>query len=49
MICLQRPTHLKLEIAKIDLSKDQFDKLQYWKENLGQSSIYIDVPSVENL
>ncbi|KNE94284.1 hypothetical protein PSTG_12310 [Puccinia striiformis f. sp. tritici PST-78] len=41
-----RPTSIKLETVTIDLSKDQFDKLHYWLDDLGRwaNTVLIDPP-----
>ncbi|PLW23851.1 hypothetical protein PCANC_25981 [Puccinia coronata f. sp. avenae] len=42
-----RRTSIKLETVTIDLSKDQFDRLQYWIDDLGRwaNSLFIDSPA----
>ncbi|KAA1129630.1 autophagy- protein 2 [Puccinia graminis f. sp. tritici] len=42
---LRKPSSLKLENVTIDLSKDQFDRLQYWIDDLGRWANDLFAPS----
>ncbi|WAR64129.1 hypothetical protein PtB15_16B289 [Puccinia triticina] len=40
-----RPTSFKLETVTIDFSKDQFDRLQYWVDDLGRWATALSIAS----
>lgn len=45
-----KSTNIKLETVTIDLTKDQFDRLQYWLDDVGQwsNNLLVDLPRSED-